>query len=58
LPDQARSAPRRQENGCPGAGGNPEDRGRYHGMNERLSVENFAECVRFYAQLIKNGDSL
>jgi carboxypeptidase PM20D1 len=36
----------------------PEDRARYHGTNERLSVENLAECVRFYAQLIRNGDSL
>ena len=36
----------------------PEDRARYHGTNERLSVENFAECVRFYAQLVKNSDGL
>lgn len=36
----------------------PEDRARFHGTNERLSIENFAECVRFYAQLIKNGDTL
>ncbi len=35
-----------------------EDRARLHGTNERLSVKNFGEAVRFYAQLIKNGDSL
>jgi carboxypeptidase PM20D1 len=35
-----------------------EDRARIHGTNERLSVKNFGEAVRFYAQLVKNGDSL
>ena len=35
-----------------------EDRARIHGTNERLSVKNFGEAVRFYAQLIKNGDTL
>lgn len=35
-----------------------EDRARIHGTNERLSVKNFGEAVRFYAQLIKNGDAL
>jgi len=33
------------------------DRGdtrRFHGTNERVSVENYAEAVRFYAQLITN----
>lgn len=34
------------------------DRPRFHGVNERISTKNFAECVRFYAQLIKNADSL
>jgi carboxypeptidase PM20D1 len=36
----------------------PEDRPRFHGTNERISVKNYAECVRFYAQLIKNSDAL
>ncbi|MFO0591153.1 MAG: M20 family peptidase [Polyangiaceae bacterium] len=35
-----------------------EDRARLHGTNERISVKNFGEAVRFYAQLVKNGDSL
>jgi len=35
-----------------------EDRARFHGTNERVSVKNFGECVRFYAQLVKNTDSL
>ena len=35
-----------------------EDRARFHGTNERISVKNFGECVRFYAQLVKNSDSL
>jgi carboxypeptidase PM20D1 len=35
-----------------------EDRARLHGTNERVSTKNFAEAVRFYAQLIKNGDAL
>ncbi len=34
------------------------DRPRFHGTNERISTKNFAECIRFYAQLIKNTDSL
>ncbi|WP_437683457.1 M20 family peptidase [Sorangium sp. So ce131] len=34
-----------------------EDRARFHGTNERISVKNFAEVVRFYAQLIKNADA-
>jgi carboxypeptidase PM20D1 len=36
----------------------PDDRPRYHGTNERVSVKNFAECVRFYAQLIRNTEAL
>jgi len=36
----------------------PDDRPRFHGANERLSVKNFAECVRFYAQLIRNAEGL
>lgn len=34
-----------------------QDRPRFHGTNERVSVKNFAEQVRFYAQLIKNADA-
>ena len=32
-----------------------DDTGRIHGTNERVSVENYAEAVRFYAQLITNA---
>jgi carboxypeptidase PM20D1 len=32
-----------------------EDRARFHGTNERISVENFEHCVRFYVQLIRNS---
>lgn len=32
-----------------------EDLQRVHGTNERLSVENYAEAVRFYAQLLRNA---
>ena len=35
-----------------------EDRARLHGTNERISVKNFGEAVRFYAQLVKNTDNL
>jgi carboxypeptidase PM20D1 len=33
-----------------------QDRPRFHGVNERVSTKNFAEQVRFYAQLLKNAD--
>lgn len=33
------------------------DLGRIHGTDERLAVANFAEMVRFYAQLLRNGAS-
>jgi carboxypeptidase PM20D1 len=33
----------------------PEDLKRIHGTNERISVENYAQCVRFYHQLIINS---
>lgn len=33
----------------------PEDMNRIHGTNERISVENYAQCVRFYHQLIINS---
>lgn len=31
-----------------------EDTARYHGIDERISLEDYARCVRFYAQLIRN----
>jgi len=34
----------------------PEDAGRFHGINERILLEDYARCVRFYAQLIRNSD--
>ena len=30
---------------------------RIHGANEKISVENFADCIRFYRQLILNVES-
>ncbi|MCU0445477.1 MAG: M20 family peptidase [Microscillaceae bacterium] len=33
----------------------PEDLKRIHGTNERISVDNFAECVQFYQRLIENS---
>jgi carboxypeptidase PM20D1 len=33
----------------------PEDAKRYHGVDERISFEDYERCVRFYAQLIRNG---
>jgi carboxypeptidase PM20D1 len=35
----------------------PEDLGRFHGTNERISVENFAAMVAFYHRLITNSGS-
>lgn len=32
-----------------------DDAKRYHGMDERISVEDYERCVRFYAQLIRNA---
>ena len=32
------------------------DLGRIHGTNERVSIENYAEIIQFYAQLIRNSD--
>jgi len=34
----------------------PEDASRYHGIDERISLEDYARCVRFYAQLIRNSN--
>jgi carboxypeptidase PM20D1 len=33
-----------------------EDLKRIHGLNERISVENYKNGIRFYYQLIKNID--
>ncbi|XP_018427235.1 PREDICTED: probable carboxypeptidase PM20D1, partial [Nanorana parkeri] len=35
----------------------PEDLGRIHGLNERISVESLKQLVQFYYQLIQNADS-
>ncbi len=32
------------------------DAKRYHGIDERISLENYERCVRFYAQLIRNSN--
>ena len=32
----------------------PEDVSRIHGSDERVSVENYAEIIRFYIQLLQN----
>ena len=33
----------------------PDDAKRYHGVDERISFEDYERCVRFYAQLIRNA---
>ncbi len=33
----------------------PDDARRYHGINERLSLQDYERCVRFYLQLIRNS---
>ena len=33
----------------------PEDTKRYHGIDERISVEDYERCVHFYAQVIRNS---
>ena len=33
----------------------PEDAKRYHGVDERISFDDYERCVRFYAQLIRNS---
>jgi len=35
--------------------GDPSDLARMHGINERMSVQNYAQAVRFFVQLIKNS---
>ncbi len=36
----------------------PEDAPRIHGTDERISVEDYEQCVRFFIQLIRNSQSL
>ncbi len=36
----------------------PEDRGRIHGTNERISIDDYRTVVRFYLQLLHNADAL
>lgn len=33
----------------------PEDTRRYHGINERISIDDYERCVRFFGQLIRNS---
>jgi carboxypeptidase PM20D1 len=33
----------------------PQDTDRFHGVDERISVQDYERCVRFYAQLIRNS---
>ena len=33
----------------------PEDTKRYHGIDERISIEDYERCVHFYAQVIRNS---
>ncbi len=35
----------------------PDDIKRIHGADERVSIENYAEIIRFYVQLIRNTAS-
>ncbi len=35
----------------------PEDAQRYHGIDERISVEDYERCMRFFVQLIRNSQS-
>jgi carboxypeptidase PM20D1 len=35
----------------------PEDISRYHGIDERISVQDYERCIRFYAQLIINSNA-
>ena len=34
-----------------------EDVKRFHGVNERISIEDYERCIRFYAQLMLNSQS-
>jgi carboxypeptidase PM20D1 len=33
----------------------PEDARRFHGIDERISLDDYERCVRFYAQLMRNS---
>ena len=33
----------------------PQDAKRYHGIDERISLEDYVRCINFYAQLIRNS---
>jgi carboxypeptidase PM20D1 len=33
----------------------PEDLPRFHGTNERLAINNYADAIRFYHRLISEG---
>lgn len=33
----------------------PADLPRIHGANERIAVEDYKQCVRFYYQLLRNA---
>lgn len=33
----------------------PEDAQRYHGIDERIAIEDYQRCVRFYLQLLRNA---
>jgi carboxypeptidase PM20D1 len=33
----------------------PEDTKRYHGIDERIAIDDYERCIRFYAQLIRNS---
>ncbi|MDA2916571.1 M20 family peptidase [Nitrospinae bacterium AH_259_B05_G02_I21] len=35
-----------------------EDTSRFHGTNERIAIEHYADIVRFYVQLIRNSNEL
>lgn len=36
----------------------PEDRGRIHGTDERISIDDYETMIRFYVQLLRNADTL
>ncbi len=36
----------------------PDDLQRIHGIDERISIENYTKVVKFYMQLIRNSDSM
>ncbi|MFO8098602.1 MAG: M20 family peptidase [Salinibacter sp.] len=36
----------------------PSDRGRIHGVDERISIDDYKTVVRYYARLVQNADAL